>query len=1637
MAQTGALISVVAGTGGAAAPLVVASVTIDAVSAGLSVADAGMQELVKEGCVSKDNPFVIGLDLTKNLVTAVKNIKDFLDPTKGTVDKIGKALGWVTNVAHAVQNEFDLVTSLTPSDTSALTPQSALSSASALSSTSSLTSTATASAGDGLTPEQDAALASALSQAQQSVNALTASGADQNTTQLDLTKVADPNLLSSIQTALAGAQGVIADFTPLVNELQAAISAIESLGADTGGGGKSAGAAVIDTQATGTKAAVTPGTGDLVQPDLAAFLTPRMAQALNDLPATLDLLYNNVIGTPANAPYMIQFANGNVIHGVSDAGGSINVFTPTNAAYTLTIVDPSTLSVGTVSGVTGFAASTATIPPFHYTSFADLPSTANDGVPDAVYSVLGIDPANPTQLVAGVSNLQAIKDGLKPTTLLPETTGIVGALSIAGSAQTVQVVSDPTSANHQTAFVAAGSGGLAIVDATNPVSPVVLSQTALPGNATDVDVAQNLSTTLAAVATGTSLQILDVTDPKAPAVVQTIAVNATRVKLFDGMAFVNDGSKIDTFDVASGQKLQSLTVGLLASTGLLANIVALTRDGTNLYAADDQGVVYALSIGSGGALSLLGFAHTPILGDSQLELSLGEAGAGLRMAESNGIVYLGNPNGRSSYATVDVSNPSAPKLLAGAASNSVSIVSQGIAVDGAGVGVGVGVLAGNLIDVFDTSNPSNDAAFLSKFTLPAQPFDVTFGKGLAFVADGTGGLQIVGTQAFDTQGPPPALTITSGPGAGLDPATLAGTTFNFTAGQSVAFGLTVVDKLPVVETALLLNGKVIATDDAGPSFNLSAALPSLAALTNVPNGAPANQVILQLRVTDQAGRVTLSGPITGTLAADTTAPVLVSQNVAEGATVATASPQFAFNFSKPLDPTTVTNATFSVVDAHGNAIPSSTLELVNGGQTVVATFASLPTGKYQFLIDAANVTDRAGNALGASPLVTDFNTGAQFTDTWISPNGGDWNNAANWSAGRVPTAADSVLLQLAPGATVTLGSGSQAVASLTEQGGGTLTLGGTASLSVVGALTMADNVAMNGGTLTVGGAASIAGQLQANGGTFTAQGTATIGSVTQIGGTLAFDQAATLGSFTQFAGTLSGPGVITVTQSTDLEGGNLVGPGTLTMQGQATLHFAHLGSGFALVNAGSATATAGNSELIGLTGNLTGTTDGSFTNLGTLISLTSGGFRVFLPVTNSGTIQIGAGSSLETADFNSSGSITLGTNAILSADGNGTVSGTITGASGSIARFGNQISVPDIFTLTGAGQITGASVTIAVHNSTIAGSIALPSSGSLATFDGVMEVTGSITGDATTSINSSATAVFEASSTLQIGAFRETGRVAKFLGSATIGALSLGAGSTIEIDAPTTAGALTLGFNNTLSGSGTLTVTGTATIAGGILTGTGRLISQGTLNMSGGFTLDVGAILENQGSATSSTSLRLGGTFINDAGATYTTDGDFVVADTTDTGQFIGTFVNNGTYIKNGTGSANFQVGFTNNGTLEINGGIMFISGPFQDPGTISLADVATLEVFGNLNLLPSSILKVGLSAAGVGQLNVMRGTANLSGTLVTLPAAGFTPAIGSIFTFLTLPARNGTFTTVQEGALPPGEALTLDTALNLEVMAA
>jgi len=739
---------------------------------------------------------------------------------------------------------------------------------------------------------------------------------------------------------------------------------------------------------------------------------------------------------PATAgPVHYQYSNDNaIIRGTAANISALSASLGTSRTGSLSIYEPSTGLVGNsifqtprVSG-RGF--------PVRVTLLPDTDAdTDGDGLSDSVENMLGTDPAKWSTTGDGVSDGAKIAQGLNPLGSRAFATGLISRLPLQGDANEVVIEGSTLSGERQTAFVATGLNGLAIVDVTQPRQTVVLGQIDLAGDAVDVAVDSRLG--IAAVAAGAGgLHLIDVAAPTAPSVLRTIAGDVRQVEVLDGVAYAAVGTALRAYDLLTGELLNTLSPGLRPITGL-------ARDGFFLYTMDDQNVLRSVEVSTG--IMVQRDALTMPAGGGKLFVGGGVAYIGAEISFTGG------------FATASVADPANLTLLSGV--DSTSIAGRAIAANGSGRAVSIGSPGnfGNLIQLLDVTDPTDTDDFLTQFTLPADPRSIALGAGFAFVADGAGGLVIVNFLPLDNQGQPPIVAISGG----LDDIDAGTPGVQLLEGQSITLDTVITDDVQVRNVELLINGQVVRNDVSFP-FDLTTALPSI-----VANGS--DQITVQVRATDTGGNVGASAEIAVQLVPDSVAPALVASNVAEGATFGRSFRTVVLTFSEPIDEQQFGAMTVQVIGGGGPISPQN-IQFRLLDRQVALTFAELEVDDYVLRIDATQVRDRAGNAMGLGHVDTSF-TVQPFSVEWVNADGGNWHTAANWSTGVVPTADDDVFI----GDTVnpvTIVSGTVAIQSLVANGslelaGGTLDLAGDSQIN--------GSFELSGGLLRGSGALAVAG----------------------------------------------------------------------------------------------------------------------------------------------------------------------------------------------------------------------------------------------------------------------------------------------------------------------------------------------------------------------------------------------------------------------------------------------------------------------------------------------------------------------------------------------------------------------------------
>ncbi|MBD2152111.1 Ig-like domain-containing protein [Pseudanabaena sp. FACHB-1277] len=700
----------------------------------------------------------------------------------------------------------------------------------------------------------------------------------------------------------------------------------------------------------------------------------------------ITLLYGDFFSAPSDAYYLIEYSDFQ-LRGKTDGQGKINTVLPSETNFTVSVYDPYTQLLGTASGKTGISGDSTNIPTLRFISASNLADIDSDGIADKAEIIIGTSANNFDTDNDGIGDFTELIQGLDPLDGRFFPTGIISSLPLQGEAKAVVVEGSITNSETQTAYVATGDYGLAVVNASQFNNPIILGQLNLPGDATDVAVDTKLN--IAAVATNSGgLQLVDISDPMLPKLIKTVNTFTNQVEVTGGIAYATFGNALQAIDLLTGDIIQTLQ---LPQAEILTG---LAREGTMLYTMDSDKTLQTIDI-SGITMVSRGSLNLP-------------DGAG-KLFVSNGIAYAAaiNDNFRGGFATADVSNPDNITLIS-ASDVTSPFVAPGteLVPNGSGIGVLIGSNGVNVLDLMNISDPTNTNAFLTRIELPVAPQSVALASGIAFVADGSSGLQVINYLPFDNKGIPPTVSISSSI-TDADPNTLD---IQVIEGSSIPIKVTINDDVQVRNVELLVNG--VANDVSAP-FDLFATLPTLASGTT--------SVSIQVRATDTGGNSTLSNILTYGLVKDNAPPIVIGTTPDIQRAGANTSSISAW-FNEAIDPSrlnlsglTLMNLGADRVIGGGDdqVVKIGSVQLTAPKRLVILPETALNPGEYQLTINPDIIADIAGNTL-ASPFTfqfTNLNVPSNSV-AWISKVDGNWNNPNNWSTGSIPTTGANVIIDI-------------------------------------------------------------------------------------------------------------------------------------------------------------------------------------------------------------------------------------------------------------------------------------------------------------------------------------------------------------------------------------------------------------------------------------------------------------------------------------------------------------------------------------------------------------------------------------------------------------------------------------------------
>jgi hypothetical protein len=291
---------------------------------------------------------------------------------------------------------------------------------------------------------------------------------------------------------------------------------------------------------------------------------------------------------------------------------------------------------------------------------------------------------------------------------VPATPSVLGRVTLPGGPFGLKV-------SGSLVYVAAGGSGLAIVDVSSLTAPRIIGSVDTPGVAREVAIANGY----AYVADDTDVQVVDVHTPTSPLLVASLAVTARDVAISGTRLYAASTGTFTVADVTNPRTPTVLsTVNSMGAVNLdVSGSIAFTVSVDPTTAG-----LYVWNVAS-GAPSMLAHLFDPY--------------QGWRVTVSGSLGCVG---GTSGLRVMDVSIPSAPRILGSLAGNIAGLTMSGQ------FAYALVIVPGNPshtdLAVVDLRVPATPA-ILGSVTLPGGPLGVKVSGSLAYVAAGGSGLVIV------------------------------------------------------------------------------------------------------------------------------------------------------------------------------------------------------------------------------------------------------------------------------------------------------------------------------------------------------------------------------------------------------------------------------------------------------------------------------------------------------------------------------------------------------------------------------------------------------------------------------------------------------------------------------------------------------------------------------------------------------------------------------------------------------------------------------------------------------------------------------------------------------------------------------
>lgn len=653
-----------------------------------------------------------------------------------------------------------------------------------------------------------------------------------------------------------------------------------------------------------------------------------LAETLKKAEKTFDDI-THLITEPASSSSYVSITNletGQTQRFRTNESGSYDAILPSASNFQLIGYDPSTKSANSINFATAGSGTRQTISLLLSSSSQDID---NDQLSDDAERVFGTKSSSidsDGDGIAdswdtdgdGVSDGEEVLLGTNPLGNEPLLSGVIASLSFPAESQAIATINGM-------AFVATGSHGLGIVDTSQPERPIILGQIDLPDFATDVAIDEQNQ--LAFISTTSALQVVSYADPMDPKLLRTIAEPTQSVITYGELAIIANGNKLIVVDPNTAEVVSNLTFAGFGNT-------KIAREGTTIYAfTAGSDILTSIDIVDPTAPTVVGSVSIPVV----------QSTAGLYASKD--VVWIAG----GGLVSVDVGDPSNMQLIS---DRDQLFQSSAIALNGSGLGL-VATDTDARLSVYDVRDPSNTNNFSSSFALSGTARDVAISRGIAYSIAGNR-IEVVNYAASDRNRIAPTVNVEA-LAFDVDASTPGNQIID---GARVAIRANVTDDTQIRQVEFLINDQVVYTDIAFPFDPIL----TLNSGTNV----------IRARAMDTVGNISLSEPLTIASVPDTFAPEVVRTSPRSNAILNSRS-TVTIEFSERMDAQSLTPNSFRLESSTigGSQRPISVTPR-NREREVDVVFESLAEGDWEFVIESADLKDRAGNAIAGGDIKTRY-----------------------------------------------------------------------------------------------------------------------------------------------------------------------------------------------------------------------------------------------------------------------------------------------------------------------------------------------------------------------------------------------------------------------------------------------------------------------------------------------------------------------------------------------------------------------------------------------------------------------------------------------------------------------------------------